>query len=128
MKGLKILFICVIFSLAFTGCGMADGGKVTARDVLKQSDDADIIQYEGFVYNNVTNLEWFQDGKEVTFSKEHLLGEVKKQTTNSWLFNDFSATKLPKGTKIYSNTEGVKGFLFVEFEGVELYYMQLLEG
>ncbi|MGM0847085.1 MAG: hypothetical protein ACQEUT_19185 [Bacillota bacterium] len=101
---------------------------MTARDVLKQGDDADIIQYEGFIYNNVTNLEWFQDGEEVPFSKEHLLGEVKKQTRKSWLFNNFSATKLPKGTKVYSNNKEVKGFLFVEYEGEELYYMQLLEG
>ncbi|MGM0847080.1 MAG: hypothetical protein ACQEUT_19160 [Bacillota bacterium] len=128
MKGIKMLFITVSLSLALVGCGMADGGKVTARDVLKQSDDADIIQYEGFIYNNVTNLEWFQDGEEVPFSKEYLQGEVKKQTKNSWLFNDLSATKLPKGTKVYSNTEEVKGFLFVEYEGEELYYMQLLEG
>jgi hypothetical protein len=106
---------------------MAD--KVTARDVLKQDDDADIIQYDGFIYNNVTNLEWFQEAGNIQFSKEELLGEVKKQTTNSWLFNDLSASKLPKGTKVYSESTDVRpGVLFVEYKGEELCYMELLEG
>ena len=125
-----ILFLFAIVSLILvTSCGTADGGKVTARDVLKQSKDADIIQYDGFIFSNATNLEWFEENKEKTpFSKDHFLGEIKKQTTSGWLFSNLSATKLPKGSKVYSVDEKGRGMLFVEYEGEELYYMVLLEG
>jgi hypothetical protein len=45
-----ILFSFTIVSLILvTSCG-----KVTARDVLKQSKDADIIQFDGFIFSNAT--------------------------------------------------------------------------
>ncbi|WP_421385250.1 hypothetical protein ACOJQI_10955 [Bacillus salacetis] len=128
MKLVKLILALIILSLTTPGCGVADGGKVTARNILKQNEDADIIQYDGFIYNNVTDLDWFKDDNNIPFSKELLLGEIENQTTNRWFFGDFSATKLPEGTKIYSNEEEGKGILFVEFNGEELYYMQLLEG
>lgn len=124
-----IFLFAIVFLILVTSCGIADGGKVTTRDVLKQSKDADIIQYDGFVFSNATNLEWFEDDKnEIPFSKDHFLGEIKKQTTSSWLFTDLNATKLPKGTKVYSVDEKGRGMLFVEYEGEELYYLVLLEG
>ena len=36
----------IVSLILVASCGIADGGKVTARDVLKQSKDADIIQYD----------------------------------------------------------------------------------
>ncbi|RCW63356.1 hypothetical protein [Saliterribacillus persicus] len=125
-----LLFLLAIASLIFVAsCGVADGGKVTAKDVLKQNNDADIIQFDGFIFNNVTNLDWFKDDKEeISFSKEHFIGEIKKQTTSVFGFSDLNATKLPKGTKVYSVDEKDKGMLFVEYEGEILYYMKLLEG
>lgn len=116
-----------LFLLA--SCGIADGGRVTARDVLKQNKDADIIQYAGSIYSNVTNLEWFQERKEqIVIKKDYYVGEVQNQTNNSWKFKELSATKLPKGTKVYSRDEEVGGMLIVEYEGEILYYMELLEG
>lgn len=123
--------IAVLFTSLFllSSCGVADGGRVTARDVLKQNKDADIIQYEGSIYSNVTNLEWFEERKgQILFTKDYYVGEVQKQTNNSWMFKELSATKLPKGTKVYSREEDVGGLLFVEYEGELLYYMELLEG
>ncbi len=106
----------IIFFLA--SCGVADGGIVTARDVLKQNKDADIIQYDGRIFSNVTNLEWFKNDREkISFSKDYFVGEIEKQTTSTLLFNDLSATKLPKGTKVYSVPEKDGGFLFVEYRG-----------
>jgi hypothetical protein len=128
MQRSKLLFLSMLIGLILSGCGVADGGKVTARDVLKQDKGADIIQYNGFIFNNVTNLDLFKEGNQVSFSKEHQLGEIQKQTTSSWLFGDFSATQLPKETKVYSEGEKSPGILFVEYQGEELYYMQLLEG
>lgn len=102
---------------------------MTAKDVLKRNKDADIIQFDGFIFNNVTNLDWFKEEKEgISFSKEHFVGEIKKQTKKASLFSDLSATKLPQGTKIYSIDKKGKGMLLVEYEGEKLYYMVILEG
>lgn len=54
------LFLVISF---LSGCS-ANNGKVTARDVLKQSPDADIFQYETFIYSNITDLEWLEEKKE----------------------------------------------------------------
>jgi hypothetical protein len=124
-----LLIVCFVLSSLVFGCGVADGGKVTARDVLKRNKDADIIQYDGFIFSNVTHLDWFENDKEnITFSKEYLLGEIEKQTANSLWFVDMTASKLPKGTKVYAIEENGGGILLVEYKGEVLYYMQLLEG
>jgi hypothetical protein len=109
------------------GCS-ADGGKVTARDVLKRNEDADVLKYNGFMYNNVTDLEWFEEMKS-NIQKGKEIGEIKKVTTSSLFFTEFSATKLPKGTILYDTGDGKTGIIIVETEDDEtLYYMQLLEG
>lgn len=120
-----MLFI-VISLLVVTGCGVADGGKVTAKEVLKQNPEADILQYNGFIYNNVTHLEWFEHDKEKHI-KNNLLGEIKKQSTSSFGFKDLSSSKLPIGTKIYSTNENELGIIIVEYEGNDFYYMQLIK-
>ncbi|MGD7054263.1 hypothetical protein [Sutcliffiella horikoshii] len=126
---IAVLFATTLTIYMFTICGVADGGRVTARDVLKQNKDADIIEYDGKIFSNVTNLGWFaNDTENISFSKDNYIGEIQKQTTSSLLFNDLSATKLPKGTKVYSIDEEGSGLLLVEFQGEELYYMELLEG
>lgn len=133
MKIAKKLFFSILFIiyslLLVTGCGVADGGKVTAKDVLKQNSDADIFQYNGFVYSNMTEVEWFEKEKE-KYIKQNILGEIEKQSTSSLGFKDFTATKLPVGTKIYlaSKNEQDLGILIIEYEGKDLYYMALLEG
>ena len=117
--------------MSIAGCGVADGGKVTARDVLKQNSDADILMYKGRIYSNMTEVEWFKQKKE-KYIKHNLIGEIDKQSTNSIGFNDMTATKLPVGTKVHSSREvdndDELGILIVEFEGEYLYYVQLLEG
>jgi hypothetical protein len=101
---------------------------VTASDVLGRNNDADVLKYNGFMYNNVTDLEWFAENKD-RLQKGKKIGEIKKVTTSSWFFSDFSATKLPKGTVFYDTNDGKTGIILVETEnGDFLYYMQLLEG
>jgi len=118
-KGLLATFL--VFSLLL-GCGVADGGKVTANDVLKQNPDADIFQYNGLIYSNVSDLEWFEEKMEL-FSKQKLLTEIEKQAKSSFGFKNLTATKLPIGTKIYSTSENEKdlGVLIVEFEGKDFF-------
>jgi hypothetical protein len=101
---------------------------VTASDVLGRNNDADVLKYNGFMYNNVTDLEWFAENKD-RLQKGKKIGEIKKVTTSSWFFSDFSATKLPKGTVLYDTNDGKTGIIIVETEnGDFLYNMQLLEG
>ncbi|MDQ0232605.1 hypothetical protein [Metabacillus malikii] len=124
-KNLLALFL--VFSI-LSGC-VADGGKISAKDVLKQNSNADILQYDGFIYSNISELEWFKEEKE-RYIKHNLLGEIKKQSTSSLRFKDLTATKLPIGAKLYSTSENEKdlGILIVEDEEIDLYYMKLLEG
>ncbi|MEH7379992.1 hypothetical protein V7138_05875 [Bacillus sp. JJ1533] len=123
-----VLFLFMIVTLILLVSCSADGGKVTARDVLKQNDDADVLKYNGFMYSNVTDLEWFEKDKS-KFQKGKEIGEIKKVTNSFLLFTNFSATKLPKGTALYDTNAGDTGMIVVEAEnGKILYYMQLLEG
>ncbi|WIF99287.1 MULTISPECIES: hypothetical protein [Pontibacillus] len=128
-KPVKAVLFATLTLFLLASCGVADGGRVTARDVLKQDKDADILKYNGRIFSNVTSLEWFEDDKQnVPFSKDHYVAEVKNQTKSIRRFSDLSATKLPKGTKVYSAAKNEEGILLVEYEGEELYYMELLEG
>ncbi|MCM3233552.1 MULTISPECIES: hypothetical protein [unclassified Mesobacillus] len=123
----KYLIWLLIFIVLLTGCN-ADGGRVTARDVLKQNENADILKYDGFIYSNVTEHEWFEENKDRQ-QKGKKIGEIKKVTTSSLFFTNLSATKLPKGTVLFDTNDGETGIIFVETDnGDGLYYMQLLEG
>ncbi|MCM3572369.1 hypothetical protein M3172_04160 [Mesobacillus subterraneus] len=128
MVKLKIVVFILLIPVVFLGGCSADGGRVTARDVLKQNDNADILKYDGFIYSNVTNLEWFKKEKE-RIKKGEEIGKIKKVTTSSMFFTNFSATKLPVGTVLFDTNDGNKGTIYVETEnGEALYYIQLLEG
>ncbi|MFS0861884.1 hypothetical protein [Fredinandcohnia sp. 179-A 10B2 NHS] len=122
MKRLVPVFVAIIL---FLSACYADGERVTVRSVLKTNPEADILQLDnGKVYSNMSKLEWFQDMKK-NFSKGEEIGEVKKQTTSHFWFKDFYATKLPKGTKVYSTNS--LGVVIVIYKEEELYYMELLE-
>lgn len=104
----KLLVLIVFVSLILVAGCSADGGKVTARDVLKRNEDADVLKYNGFMYNNVTDLEWFEEMKS-NIQKGKEIGEIKKVTNTSLFFTNFSATKLPKGTTLYDTNDGETG-------------------
>jgi len=121
---LLILFL----ALLLVGCGAADGGRITARELLKEYPEEDIFQFEGRIFGNVTEVEWVKQ-KTNSYTKYDLLGEIKYQSTNRFGFNDLTATKLPVGTKFYSTSEeGYGGFLIVELDGEEYFYLEMLEG
>lgn len=130
-KTFFIIWFTMLALISIASCGVADDGEITAKDVLKQNSEADILMYKGFIYSNMTEVEWFVQRKE-EYIKYNMIGEIEKQSTNSFGFNDMTAMKLPVGTKIYSSREVDNdkelGILIVEFEGGYLYYMQLLEG
>lgn len=126
-KSLSIFIFSFVSLILLASCS-ADGGKVTARDVLKSNEDADVLKYNGFMYNNVTELDWFEKMKS-NIHKGKEIGKIKKVTSSSLFFTNFSATKLAKGTTLYDTNEGETGIIIVVTENDEtLYYLQLLEG
>lgn len=128
MRILRILLALFLVVILLAGC-VADGGEVSAKDVLKHNSDADIFQYDSFIYSNISELDWFEEEKE-RYIKQKLLGEIKKKSTSSFGFKNLTATKLPIGTKVYSTSENERDLwiIIVEYEGTDLYYMKLLEG
>ncbi|AQQ53145.1 hypothetical protein [Planococcus lenghuensis] len=119
-----VSLLLLIFLIA-SGCSPS---KVTVRSTLNDFPDADIIQYEGDVFGNITDAEWFSEADQE--EKVRYIGEIRKQTTNSWFFRDLYATQLPEGTKIYANSEENEHvwMLIAETEvGDQYYRVQLAE-
>lgn len=126
----KILLVVLLSCfLLLVGCAYSAGGRVvTAWDVLNVSKDADIIKYDGRIYSDVTELEWFEKGKS-KYKKGEKIGEIKRVQTSPLFFRNNSATKLLKGTALYNTDdakEGIRpGIILVETENGELlYYLQ----
>lgn len=120
--------ILLFFALLLVGCGVADGGRITARELLKHYPKEDILQFEGRIFGNVTEVKWVKQ-KTSSYTKYDLIGEIKYQSTNRFGFKDLTATKLPVGTKFYSTSEeGNSSFIIVDYDGEELYYLEMIEG
>ncbi|MRG86061.1 hypothetical protein [Salinibacillus xinjiangensis] len=141
MKLRIILFIGIVISaivltfMATSGNFPPNYGSVgnpTAKDILKNNPEADILKLDGFVYSNVTNREWIQDTK---YAKGDKIGEIKKQTSNTtWWYGNLYASKLPKGTKIFTTmgktyTKGEAPVtVLVEYNNVLFVYQAMVEG
>ncbi|MEK3980773.1 hypothetical protein MKY37_17225 [Psychrobacillus sp. FSL K6-2836] len=117
--------ISLLLLLLLAGCSQ-NLGNPTARDVIKENEDADIFQWnDGLVYSNAANIEWIQ---ELELTKGEELGEITGQTNKKWLFKDGVATQLPVGTKIYKANDDDTYKLIIELENTEIVYIALLEG
>jgi len=104
----------------------------TAREALNKDSDADIIRVDNRIY--FINDDWYiiipRDPKD--YSKGEEIGEIKKKTTNEWWFKNLYATKLEKGTTIYSGEmEYRKGdapfHILIEEDGDIVFYEKLIE-
>ncbi|TFB22882.1 hypothetical protein E3U55_06485 [Filobacillus milosensis] len=100
----------------------------TARDILNNSPNADIIKLDGLIYLNATE----SDKRELV--KGEKIGEIKGQSSTSWWFWNLYATKLPEGTDVYTtkdnnyNNGDAPFTILVELEGKTLKYKALVEG
>ncbi|SFL58744.1 hypothetical protein SAMN04487943_102339 [Gracilibacillus orientalis] len=99
-------------------------GNPTAEEILTKNENADIFVLNGIVYSNAEDLEWVNE-KELTLGEE--VGEIKEQTNNSDEFENFTATKLTVGTKIYEPVEK-SGIYIVKVNDKEIRYLGLREG
>lgn len=92
----KISIILFLFCFVFTGYLLMRSSTETDRDIVK---------YDGRIYSNITDLDWFTDEEKGKYQKGERIGEVKKNSRSSLLLWNFSATKLQKGTDLYHTCE-----------------------
>lgn len=109
--------------------GCHDVGNPSAKDILDGNRDADIIKLDGLIYSRGIKP---HTELENSYSKGEKIGEIKKTTTNQWWFRNLYASKLPKGTEVYSIDEYKTGdapfVILVEIDGELIVYHALVEG
>lgn len=98
-------------------------GNPTPEQILSEDEDADIFMLNDIVYTNAEHIEWVNED-ELTVGEK--VGEIKKQTADSDAFEDFTATKLTVGTKIYEPVENCSIYI-VKANGNEIRYLGLIE-
>ncbi|WP_018934079.1 hypothetical protein [Gracilibacillus lacisalsi] len=123
----SILFLIVILLVSANSSSLSNPN---ARNILSENPDADIIQWDGVVYQNVTDREWLPTG----YQTGEVIGEIVKQTDRQWFYQDRFATKLEKGTILYANKSSdyqsseFLSTILVEKDGQLLVYQALVEG
>jgi hypothetical protein len=132
--GISLIFVvCTMLILTgnFPSTNYSSVGNPTAKEILKGNPDADILKLDRLIYYNVSDSESFN---EDMYMKGEKIGEIKKKTTNTWLYLNLYASKLPKGTKVFATNEDDynKGdapmFVLVEFRNELLVYQSAREG
>ncbi|MFE6167750.1 hypothetical protein ACFVP8_07670 [Viridibacillus arvi] len=113
------IFLMSIF-VVLVGCSTSTHNP-TAKELLKEHPDIDILQYQDIIYSKTETIE-FEAGKG------NLLGEIKKRKTTGSMFKDFYASNLVKGTKIFAVGDDDTFMLIAEVDGELIYYKALLEG
>jgi PBP1b-binding outer membrane lipoprotein LpoB len=128
----KMILVVLLLAMAIVACSNQATPKEpeivldnpTPEEILAENENADIFVLNGIVYSNAEDIEWVNE-KELTLGEE--VGEIKKQTSNSDEFENYTATLLPVGTKIYQPVE--KGDIYiVRVDGKEIRYLGLREG
>ncbi|MDQ0208629.1 hypothetical protein [Alkalicoccobacillus murimartini] len=95
----------------------------TAEEIFKGNSEADILMYNGVIYN--TNIDWVD---ELTLTKGDQVGEIKEQAMEgNYDYSNEMANKLTVGSIIYEAKER-DDVLIVEDSGESHYYYALVEG
>lgn len=110
-------------------CLLILGYTIVSNGFLKKDQDIDVVKYEGRIYSNITELDWFKKEKSKS-QKGERLGEIRRLSKSSLLFRNFSATKLPKGTILYyadGSKSGIKPLIILaETKNGEILYYRWL--
>ncbi|WP_236687166.1 hypothetical protein [Ornithinibacillus californiensis] len=109
LKTHKFSALLILIILFVGGCspGHGEGGALSKKQVLKLYPDADLFEFDGYVYK--TGVDWIED-EELT--KDEQIGVISEGMAN----------KLPVGSKIFSVKEK-KPILIVEYNGLEKRYL-----
>lgn len=116
--------IIVLFSICF----LFIGAYLIISSVSPKTD-RDIIKYEGRIYSNITNLDWFDEEEKSSYQKGERIGEIVRTSNSSFLLWNFSATKLQKGTVLYKTNdveEGTPLIILAEKENKEILFYRWL--
>jgi hypothetical protein len=125
-----MMFVMLITVLIITGCSSVSKGNPTAKEILDGNSDADIIMLDGLIYSKDADSD--MKSKD-DYSKGVKIGEIKKKTTNTLWFRNLYASKLSKGTEVFSTDEEYKSgdapfVILVEIHGKLIKYKVLVEG
>lgn len=126
----KIVLLCALSIIAvwiLAACNNEEemqhtSEKPTASEILGEDSTADIFQLNDTIYKS--DVKWAEKTK-VTKNKK--VGEIKRLSSDKDDFDNGNATKLSKGTVIYSTKES-KEILLVSFRGKLKKYVALGEG
>ncbi len=97
----------------------------TPEEILSNDKHGDVFFMDGVVYTNAQDIEWVNE-EELTMGEE--IGEIKKQTDNHEEFENFTASILPVGTKIFEPEEKEGLIYIVKLDDEEIRYLGLVEG
>ncbi|WP_156028887.1 hypothetical protein [Sporosarcina sp. D27] len=129
MKYFSVFLMVVSMLFLLMGCTATSTGNPTAKDILKEDKEADIIKVGSLIYTKNNN-----PVTESAYERPNLykIGDIKKQTTRELFFQDFYASQLPKGTEVFSTEEYSHGrtpyVLIVESSDEYFEYHALIEG
>ncbi|WP_394679564.1 hypothetical protein [uncultured Exiguobacterium sp.] len=128
MKKVVLLFAFSIMTVwILVGCNneenmQSTSEKPTASEVLNEDAKADIFQFDDTIYKS--DVAWAEK-TEVTQNEK--VGEIKRRSSDKDAFDNGTATKLSKGTALYSTKER-NDILLVNFKGKFKKYVALGEG
>lgn len=128
MKKVVLLYAFSIMAVwILVGCDneeimQSTSEKPTASEVLSEDSKADIFQFNDTIYKS--DVAWAEK-TEVTQNKK--VGEIKRKSSDRDDFDNGTATKLSKGTALYSTKERNE-ILLVSFNGKLKKYVALGEG
>ncbi|GAA0287457.1 hypothetical protein GGQ92_000834 [Gracilibacillus halotolerans] len=126
------LLLILLLSIVLVACNSQttselsgnDIGNPTAEQILQNDKDADIFVLNDIVYTNAEGIEWVYDD-DLTLGEE--VGEIKKQTTDGDAFENFTASQLTVGTKIYEPVENSSIYIVI-VDDKKIRYLGLIEG
>lgn len=126
----KVVLLCafsIMTVLILVGCNneeimQSTSEKPTAFEVLSEDSKADIFQFNDTIYQS--DVAWAEK-TEVT--QKEKVGEIKRRSSDRDDFDNGTATKLSKGTALYSTKERNE-ILIVSFNGKLKKYVALGEG
>ncbi|MGE8001143.1 hypothetical protein ACQKOF_21255 [Lysinibacillus sp. NPDC093190] len=121
----KNLVYSFLFLLVLTGCSSVIPDNPTAKTILKEDAQADILQIDQLIYIKAADQESLIKN---IFIKGDKIGEIKKTTTSTLFFKDFCATKLPVGSEIFTTNDQDTYTIIVEIDGKQILYKALVEG
>lgn len=125
---MKYSLTLLLFLIFLAGCSKSQiqmsvvNDNPTAKDILSLNHDADIFISDGYVFSNAGNLDWV---RKQDYDLGEQIGEIQKRTGDYRRFKEWTASKLPVGTKIFETNAP---FYIAVVNGQEIPYIKLVEG